>query len=662
MQILSEKRIIQYLEEQRTFTATVDTGAFFIRVNRYVPMLCTAVHAGHNLPRSLEKKILLSAEERRYEEDPFADEIISSFPITLQGLDSRYCYDLNRSPDRCIYEVAWNKKVWHRELSRKERKESLEKHASYYRVLDAVLSTLEKKFGHCIVYDVHAYNYQRRERNNPLFNIGTHCVDTVRYDPVLSHLKKQLHAIDLPNIDNRVGFNEVFQGKEEQASFIKRNHPDSLPINFAIKKVFMDELSGAPYPLILEELTEALKRALSYNAAYFARNYAGKRLQRSRFIASEDTAIIRRVDNALFKLARGIDTLLYVNPMNLLQEKKRFFAKGFHYNPQFVYRQLDIDPFVFRKNLYTIPVDDIQDVSIRQMYRGTIDMLATRIDLLTTIGSEDFLYNSLRYYGEPRQADARLARFFISAPLLEEAGSSDISAEQCAQEFREALKGYAFSCRIETSDRIVTRAMVNNTRKAILINKRARFSATEVKALINHELGMHMVTTMNADLQPLKIFKLGLPGNTETQEGLAILAEHRSGNLTLSRLKALAYRVIAVQMMVQDYDFSRTFKSLIEDYGLARDSAFTLTSRVYRGGGFTKDRLYLTGLQKVLQLRQSGQSLEPLLVGKTSADYLSTIKEMMEMEIVMKPRFSPAAWESPVAPEPILDYLLKAAL
>jgi uncharacterized protein (TIGR02421 family) len=660
MQILSESEIVHRIRRRKTFSAVIEGGAFSIKIDRYVPMVCTAIHAGNRLDSRLEKKIYLSLAERRYEEDPYTDRLIASFPVTLQGLDSRYRYDLNRAPDQCIYKEAWNKKVWKKELSRAEREESLARHASYYRVLGTLLTALQRQFGRCIIYDVHAYNYKRREEDCPLFNIGTHFVDKNRYEPVLAHFKKYLHAIALPNIETRIGFDEVFQGKEQQASFVHHKHPGNMLMHLEIKKVYMDELSGELYPLILEELIKSLKRAISYNGAYFTRKYADKKLHRSRFIAAESSNIIKRVDDALFRVSKGIDTLLYLNPTNLVQEKNRFFAGEFNYDPQFVYRQLDIDPYVFRKDLYGVQVDDIQDVSIRQMYRSTVDMLATKIDLLTTIGTEAFLYNSLRYYGEPREADVRLARFLIAAPSVDAGKSPELSAEACAAAFRRAAREYGLNCRIELSSRIVARVMVNNARKTVLINRRAKFSQVEVEAFINHELGVHIVTTLNAERQPLRIFKLGLPGNTESQEGLAVLAEHLSGNLTLERIKILAYRVIAVRMMVQDYDFSRTFKVLTQEHGLSPDAAFNLTARVYRGGGFTKDYLYLSGLQKVLKLHQSGVSIEPLLVGKASIAYLDTIKEMITTGMAGKPHHLPRAWQASVEKKPILDYLLTA--
>jgi len=52
--------------------------------------------------------------------------------------------------------------------------------------------------------------------------------------------------------------------------------------------VYMDEKTGELYPLILETITEALKQSISYNASYFARKFAGKRLQRSAFFCGRE--------------------------------------------------------------------------------------------------------------------------------------------------------------------------------------------------------------------------------------------------------------------------------------------------------------------------------------------------------------------------------------
>lgn len=661
MQILSEDEILLRIQRQESFTATIDSGAFSIKINRYIPAVCTAIHAGHAIPRRIAGRLLLDERERQYEEDPFTGDMLASFPIVLQGMDSRYLYDLNRPPEECFYDELWGKKVWRVFPTPKEQKESVTRHSSYYRILHNLLTLLEKNFSRCIVYDLHSFNYQRIPKDTPLFNVGTYFIDEKNYKPLLDHLKKRLQITAFPNIENRVACDEVFPGKGYQASFIHKQHPQSLCIPLAVKKVYMDETTGAPYPLILEAIIENLKQALSYNAAYFSRKFGGKKIRRPLFFAEESGKVIKRIDAALYKVAKGVDTLRYINPINLAHERKLFFAKQGNYNPQFYYRQLRIDPFVFREKLYAIPVDTIQDVSIRQLYRSTIDMLAQKIDLLTTIGSDHFLYNSLRFHGVPEEADIQLARFLISAPPLEtEAGQEQFSAQECARIFRKATEDYGFSCRVELSSRIVARAIASSARRKILINRSSRFTETDIQALIHHELGIHMVTSVNANQQQLKIFKLGLPGNTETQEGLAILSEFLSGNLTLTRIQTLAHRVMAVHMMAQKYDFSKTFKALRNDFGMTAEDAFSMCVRVFRGGGFTKDYLYLTGLRRLLRLYHSGTDLQPLLVGKTSIAFLDTLKEMLDRKIVASPAHLPQSLQMKVENNPILTYLLSS--
>ena len=79
--------------------------------------------------------------------------------------------------------------------------------------------------------------------------------------------------------------------------------------------------------------------------------------------------------------------------------------------------------------------------------------------------------------------------------------------------------------------------MVSNNTKSLLIKKNAIFSKNQLLTLANHEIGVHLVTTYNGALQPLKVFSNGFPKNVETQEGLAVFSEYMSGALNLKKIK-----------------------------------------------------------------------------------------------------------------------------
>ncbi len=659
---LSEKACLKAIKKGLLFNAVVE-GAFEIKIEDYGFFVCTAIHDGHQLRADLAKNCVLSESERLYEENPFTGEMISSMPITLIGLDSRYEYDLNRPAETCVYKEA--KQVWVEPLAENEIQISLNKHALFYRVLGAVIKKVEKLHGNCLVYDLHSYNYldMASELSPPTFNIGTEQLDSIRWGLVIKHWNKSLGMADMPNIDTRSAIDELFFGRGYLATFVKQNFKNTLTLPTEVKKVFMNELSGEPYPLVLDELKSALKQIILGNALYFAKQGKPKTPRnKTQMLSSELEPAVLKLDKKLYRLASGISTLSYINPKNVVGEKKRFFAKNYNYTPEFDYRQLEINPFEFREQLYRLPENDISDISIQQMYRDTIDSYATKIDLLATIGTENFLYNSLRYYGEPSEDDIQMAHFILYAKPFEVFEERTIDAQQAKQHFLTALEEYDIQCKVEVTDKIIASAMVDNGRKTILLNKSLKMNQMEINALIHHELGVHMVTTENANLQPLKIFKLGLPGNTYTQEGLAILSEYMTGNMNLPRLKTLALRVIAVKMMINQYDFSHTFKTLMNDYGIDRDEAFRLTARVYRAGGFTKDFLYLRGLKDALKIH-SKESLEGLYIGKTSFAYLKTINEMTERGMVTQPTYLPMYLkkEMKLVANPILDYLMHSS-
>jgi uncharacterized protein (TIGR02421 family) len=401
----------------------------------------------------------------------------------------------------------------------------------------------------------------------------------------------------------------------------------------------MDEYSGYVYPLVLEELKAGFKSAISETAAFFVRRYGKKKkTQKSDVLSSTISPEVLVLDKKLFGLCNNIETLNFINPINLTVQRNLFFKNKSYISPNFHYKQLDINPYKFREQLYKLPVEDIFDVDIQQLYRHVIDNLASKIDLLTTIGTDDFVYNSLKYYGEPSPNDIAHARFFLH--LTNEQGSSEVkalNADEAVQYFQAQAKKWKLNCKIEKSAKIVAKAMVNNEKALLLVNKDAVFNQKELHAYAYHELGIHMLTTMNAKKNPLTVFRLGLTGNTHTQEGLALYSEYRSGSLTIQRLQTIALRVIAVQYMLKQGDFVKTYHTLMNEFDLERNFAFTLTIRVYRGGGFTKDHLYLKGFRDVLNLAKNN-SIDNLLVGKIGALDFGITNEIVERGMISKPQ------------------------
>ncbi|OAN11519.1 hypothetical protein A3K86_21565 [Photobacterium jeanii] len=655
---LTEQEVLDKIQHLTPFEAQLNDGSLTIRISEYQPYIATAIHHGHRLRTELITKCELNEEERYFEEDPFTGDFISSLPIILQGEDSRYEYDLNRANDACIYEEAWGKSVWSTPLTETERATSQQKHQRYYRILKCLVETLEKEFGLCLIYDIHSYNYQRIDRPTPTFNLGTAQVNKKQWRKEIDECLAKLNDIELPNIDVTASENDVFKGMGYQASFVKQHFKKTLLLPIEVKKIFMNEVGGESFPLVIEKMKEAMKTVVTEHAAFtLRRRTKAKRLTSNHILASKLPREVIKLDRQLFSIARGVNTLSYINPTNLKQEKRRFLNKPFTYQPAFTYRQLDLDPYKFREKLYRLPVEDIRDADIQKMYRKTIDQLAVRIDLLTSIGTDEFLYNSLRYYGQPDDRDIANAKFILHACEYQEKVEATISAKEAITAFKAAAEEYGVKCSVVSSKTLIARAMVSG--RSIKVNANSTFTQGDLDALIHHELGVHLVTTANADAQPLKVLKLGLPGNTHTQEGLAILCEHLAGSFPLHRLKTLALRVIAVDKMVNGESFNDTFHALKQDYKLSDDEAFTITARVYRGGGFTKDFLYLRGLKDALHCYHE-QDLTALFVGKTGFEFKPLLEELIARDILQKPTYMPKALSLDIEPDPVMEFLLNS--
>lgn len=184
------------------------------------------------------------------------------------------------------------------------------------------------------------------------------------------------------------------------------------------------------------------------------------------------------------------------------------------------------------------------------------------------------------------------------------------------------------------------------------------FSKNQLLILANHEIGVHLVTTFNGKAQPLKIFSNGFPRNVETQEGLAVFSEYMSGALTLGRLKIMAYRVLACDSLIKGSSFSDTFDLIHGQYKLNRNDAFTITMRAHRGGGFTKDRLYLSGLRKIYRRYQRRESMDNLLMGKVTLEYEDSLRHLQDLNLAHSNAYNNLAFHQNLNTNPILDIIL----
>jgi hypothetical protein len=86
-------------------------------------------------------------------------------------------------------------------------------------------------------------------------------------------------------------------------------------------------------------------------------------------------------------------------------------------------------------------------------------------------------------------------------------------------------------------------------------------------------------------------------------------------------------------------------------HGFDQRAAFMMTMRVYRGGGLTKDAVYLRGLRQVLDYLAGGGELEPMFMGKLAVRHVPIIRELCWRKVLQPPPLRPRYLDAPGAAE-----------
>ena len=61
-----------------------------------------------------------------------------------------------------------------------------------------------------------------------------------------------------------------------------------------------------------------------------------------------------------------------MNPLNIEEEKERFFATKYLTDPVFKYPTINFDRFKLHRELFSQPIETIQDETVKQLYEDII--------------------------------------------------------------------------------------------------------------------------------------------------------------------------------------------------------------------------------------------------------------------------------------------------
>ena len=428
----------------------------------------------------------------------------------------------------------------------------------------------------------------------------------------------------------------------------------ALLLGLEVPATIVDPQTGQPYPLLLRDLRRDLSRAIQRAAYEFADVQTTHQVEDYRALGRHGVIeSAREVDEQLVTVGSAFEYLLSITPVNTDEAWAAFEGGGYVHDPVFHYRHLPFDPDLLKRQLFDIRIEDLEDPTLAALFRAKRAELDRQISLLEVRGSAEFVSVSVELYGGVDTSLLTLARELTSR--VQERGEigsgpsvdATVFAERARAEINHYRAAYPqLRAEVQLRDDVPGVLVANGN---LLVGSQYRLAERRVDALLQHEVGTHVITWVNGSAQPLRQLQIGLPGYEETQEGLGVLAEYLVGGLTPARLGLLAARVLAVDAMLRGASFVETFR-LIRETGLfSAESTFGIVMRVYRSGGLTKDAMYLRGLSALLRHVAEGGSLEPLLLGKLPIRDVPVVEELRWRQVLRPPLLRPRWIDHPHA-------------
>jgi uncharacterized protein (TIGR02421 family) len=374
---------------------------------------------------------------------------------------------------------------------------------------------------------------------------------------------------------------------------------------------------------------------------------------------------IRHVSDLLYRATRSVRILSHISWPSRIREE--FLARGARELPTLKYPTFDPAAPL---GIIAEARRSINTSSIDQWLERQAAAIENSALMLAACGTKEFYAYSSRLYGTPlavladeiSTSHAMASKFdtliasFSNLDLGAPASACHL-ASGVAQDIELAAKNMfgEYAPEVQVVDELSANALAGP--KRIRIRRTACFTDKDIKQLIEHEVYIHVATSLNGLAQTdLKLLAAGHPGTTKTQEGLAVFSEFITGSMDLDRMRRLADRVLAIQMSIDGADFLDVYRYFLERTG-SEEQSFENSRRVFRGGvisggaPFTKDVVYLDGLLRVHNFLRTivstgrADCLRLLFCGKMDIEDIPVLYELSQLGLCQQPKYLPP-WAS----------------
>lgn len=514
----------------------------------------------------------------------------------------------------------------------------------YQRLIFSLSEAMSSKFKSFLIVEVFAGDYESRKFKikGPANKLST-TIKVLRDE--LDDVDSGYRALQLEETEVQDTLDRQPAGKKPILDLQQLKAAGCLLLGIEVPPVYRSE-EGEDYPVFFRSFKDDFVVALHKTIFDFIRIQTSSGVRSYRALGQKNLQEkVKEIDRELASIETSYEFLWLVSPANIREIKDTFFASNYQKVLNYHYRLIPFDPDVLKRKLYNLKLEEIDDPALSYIFREKREELDLQISMLSERGSDNFFYNSMMLFGKIDNDLQREAETILKE--VPEKEDREFESIMKAEDFR-VLASREFDYFKEQDNNFSSKIHVRDDVNILMVSRGElylpsdyKLNANETHALIQHEIGTHVLTYYNGQQQPLKLLSIGLTDYDTLQEGLAVLSEYLVGGLTGNRMRTLAGRVVAASARMHGADFQEIFRLLNKDYNFTPQRAFNITSRIMQGGGFTKDISYLKGLVQLKEHLEEGGELTSLLTGKYALEHMPIINELKDRRVLSPVKLTP---------------------
>jgi N-formylglutamate amidohydrolase len=238
-----------------------------------MPIVATAIHAGHDTRREVTGLFAVPEADRLREEDPFTDRWTKIADNQVVVHRSRFEVDLNRPRERAVYlkpDDAFGLEIWKTPLPDDALQRSLALYDEFYAQFRGICDDLVAAHGRFVVLDLHSYNHRRSgpdapvddPAKNPEINVGTGSLDREQWGTLVDRFMEDVAAAPFEGGRLDVRENVRFKGGFLSRWVHEHYATSGCALAIEVKKIYMDEWTGREDEAVVVSMLEVLRSAI----------------------------------------------------------------------------------------------------------------------------------------------------------------------------------------------------------------------------------------------------------------------------------------------------------------------------------------------------------------------------------------------------------------